>query len=121
MSSNLFPLHSSVARLYYVQLLSDNSAEIAGSSTRGVLPCGVKTRSGSQLFCPCSWPPLHARQKNQPQHNSSNSPNRIVLSLQDAITSTFDAKELKEGTAWIAHGPDFFFAIEALYKTSAIH
>jgi enterochelin esterase-like enzyme len=33
--------------------------------------------------------------------------------LRDAITSTFDAKDLKEGTAWIARGPDFFFAIEA--------
>jgi enterochelin esterase family protein len=41
----------------------------------------------------------------------SNSP-----SLKAAITSTLDAKELKEGTAWIAHGPDFFFAIEASTK-----
>ena len=38
----------------------------------------------------------------------SNSP-----ALHDAITSTFDAKDLKEGTAWIAQGPDFFFATEA--------
>jgi enterochelin esterase-like enzyme len=33
--------------------------------------------------------------------------------LRDAITATFDAKDLKAGTAWIAHGPDFFFAIDA--------
>jgi enterochelin esterase family protein len=33
--------------------------------------------------------------------------------LHDAITATFDAKDLKEGTAWIAQGPDFFFATEA--------
>src|SRR5208282_6005360 len=34
-------------------------------------------------------------------------------SLGNAIISTFDAKDLKDGTAWIAHGPEFFFAIEA--------
>ena len=33
--------------------------------------------------------------------------------LPQAITSTFDAKDLKEGTAWASHGPDFFFATEA--------
>jgi enterochelin esterase-like enzyme len=33
--------------------------------------------------------------------------------LKDAITATFDAKDLKEGTAWAGRGPDFFFAIEA--------
>jgi enterochelin esterase-like enzyme len=39
---------------------------------------------------------------------NSNSP-----ALRDAISGTFDAKELKEGTAWIARGPDFFFATQA--------
>jgi len=38
----------------------------------------------------------------------SNSP-----ALKDAITNTFDPKELKDGTAWISRGSDFFFAIEA--------
>ncbi len=33
--------------------------------------------------------------------------------LRDAITATFDAKDLKEGTAWVGRGPDFFFATEA--------
>jgi len=33
--------------------------------------------------------------------------------LQDAITASFDAKDLKEGTAWAGHGPDFFFVTEA--------
>ena len=33
--------------------------------------------------------------------------------LPQAIASTFDAKDLKEGTAWAGHGPDFFFATEA--------
>jgi enterochelin esterase-like enzyme len=33
--------------------------------------------------------------------------------LQDAITVSLDAKDLKEGTAWLGHGPDFFFATEA--------
>jgi enterochelin esterase-like enzyme len=41
----------------------------------------------------------------------SNSP-----ALKDAITTTLDAKELKDGTAWIGRGPDFFFALEATSK-----
>jgi enterochelin esterase-like enzyme len=36
--------------------------------------------------------------------------------LREAITATFDAKDLKDGTAWIALGPDFFFATEAPSK-----
>jgi enterochelin esterase-like enzyme len=39
--------------------------------------------------------------------------NSHELGLKDAITATFDEKDLKEGTAWIGHGPDFFFALEA--------
>ena len=41
----------------------------------------------------------------------SNSP-----ALKDAITNTFDGKELKDGIAWIGQGADFFFAIEAASK-----
>jgi enterochelin esterase-like enzyme len=41
----------------------------------------------------------------------SNSPD-----LKDAITTSLDAKSLKDGTAWIAFGPDFFFATEAPSK-----
>ena len=33
--------------------------------------------------------------------------------LREAVTATFDAKDLKEGTAWAGHGPDFFFVLEA--------
>ena len=36
--------------------------------------------------------------------------------LRDAITATLDTKELRDGTAWIARGPDFFFATEAPSK-----
>ena len=36
--------------------------------------------------------------------------------LRDAITSTFDAKDLKEGTAWAGHGHDFFFAVQCQPK-----
>lgn len=36
--------------------------------------------------------------------------------LRDAIVVTLDAKELKEGTAWIASGPEFFFATEVEAK-----
>ena len=43
----------------------------------------------------------------------SNSP-----SLHDAITATFDAKDLKEGTAWAGRGPEFFFAIDSSSQPS---
>jgi enterochelin esterase-like enzyme len=33
--------------------------------------------------------------------------------LRDAITATFEAKDLQEGTAWIGHSSDFFFATHA--------
>src|SRR5258708_21938583 len=45
----------------------------------------------------------------------SNSP-----ALRDAITATFDPKELKEGTAWAGRGPDFFFATEAPLQPSLV-
>jgi len=37
-------------------------------------------------------------------------------SLREAINSSFEAKDLKEGTAWMGRGPDFFFAIQAQAK-----
>jgi enterochelin esterase-like enzyme len=40
--------------------------------------------------------------------------------LKDAITNTLDAKELKDGTAWVGHGPDFFFALEATSKPALL-
>lgn len=45
----------------------------------------------------------------------SNSPN-----LRSAITDNFDAKDLKEGTAWSGHGSDFFFATQASSKPSLL-
>jgi enterochelin esterase family protein len=45
----------------------------------------------------------------------SNSP-----ALKDAITTTLDAKELKDGAAWIAQGSDFFFAIDTPSKPSLV-
>jgi enterochelin esterase family protein len=36
--------------------------------------------------------------------------------LHDAIAATFEAKDLKAGSAWIAQGSDFFFATEAASK-----
>jgi enterochelin esterase family protein len=39
---------------------------------------------------------------------TSNSPG-----LQAAVTTTFDPKDLKDGTASISRGPDFFFALQA--------
>jgi hypothetical protein len=32
------------------------------------------------------------------------------------ITSSLDQKQLASGTAWLAHGPDFFFALQAASK-----
>ena len=40
--------------------------------------------------------------------------------LQEAITATFDARDLKEGTAWTGHGPDFFFATQAPSQPSLV-
>jgi hypothetical protein len=45
----------------------------------------------------------------------SNSP-----ALKDAITKTLEAKELKDGTAWVGRGADFFFAIEAASSPSLV-
>jgi len=36
--------------------------------------------------------------------------------LQDAIRASFDAKDLKEGTAWAGRGPDFFFVVQSQMK-----
>ena len=33
--------------------------------------------------------------------------------LRAAIEASFEAKDLKEGTAWLGRGPEFFFAVEA--------
>ncbi len=38
--------------------------------------------------------------------------------LQAAIAATFESKNLDSGTAWIGHGPDFFFAINAKSEPS---
>lgn len=40
--------------------------------------------------------------------------------LTDAIANTLDAKELKDGTAWIGRGPDFFFAVETSAKPTLV-
>ena len=45
----------------------------------------------------------------------SNSP-----ALQDAIRSSFDAKDLHDGTAWAGHGPEFFFALQASSPPSLV-
>ena len=40
--------------------------------------------------------------------------------LEEAIRASFDAKDLKDGTAWSGHGPDFFFALEAASEPSLV-
>jgi enterochelin esterase-like enzyme len=42
--------------------------------------------------------------------------NSASLDLRSAIAGTFESKRLTEGTAWLGHGPDFFFATEAASK-----
>jgi enterochelin esterase-like enzyme len=42
--------------------------------------------------------------------------NSASPSLRDAIVSSFDSKRLASGSAWLGHGPDFFFATEAASK-----
>jgi len=45
----------------------------------------------------------------------SNSPG-----LPDAIAASFDGKDLKEGTASMSRGPDFFFALEAASQPALV-
>jgi enterochelin esterase-like enzyme len=40
--------------------------------------------------------------------------------LQAAIAATFESKNLDSGTAWIGHGPDFFFATNAKSEPSLL-
>jgi len=40
--------------------------------------------------------------------------------LRDAITASLDAKDLRDGTAWMGRGPDFFFAAEAPSKPALV-
>ena len=40
--------------------------------------------------------------------------------LRSGIEATFDGKELKDGTAWKGHGPDFFFATEAAFRPTLV-
>jgi len=63
---------------------------------------------------------------NTPAPTRLTAPQLIALAnakdptLRDAITATFDAKDLKAGTAWSGHGPDFFFAIESASQPTLI-
>ncbi|HET6206175.1 MAG TPA: hypothetical protein VFD98_05155 [Terracidiphilus sp.] len=38
--------------------------------------------------------------------------NQHSSELRAAIEASFDAKNLKQGSAWASHGPEFFFAVE---------
>ncbi len=40
--------------------------------------------------------------------------------LREAISATFAAKDLTEGTAWVGHGPDFFFVIQTSSQPSLV-
>ncbi|MDQ2844355.1 MAG: alpha/beta hydrolase-fold protein [Acidobacteriota bacterium] len=43
-----------------------------------------------------------------------------TTTLGPAIAATFDAKDLKEGTAWTGHGSDFFFATQAASRPELV-
>jgi enterochelin esterase-like enzyme len=40
--------------------------------------------------------------------------------LPDAIRASMEPKDLQSGTAWLGHGPDFFFAIESSSKPTLL-
>jgi enterochelin esterase family protein len=70
------------------------------------------------LACPAFSPRAAAQKLNATQLielAKSKSPR-----LQDAITASFEAKALKEGTAWAGRGPDFFFAMEAATEPALV-
>jgi enterochelin esterase family protein len=59
--------------------------------------------------------PMFAAEKlTAPQLIALAKSNRAAL--RDAITASFEAKDLKEGTAWAGHGADFFFATQAAVR-----
>jgi enterochelin esterase-like enzyme len=64
------------------------------------------------LLCFCLIAPSFAAEKlTAPQLIAIAKSKRA--GLRDAITTSFEAKDLKEGTAWAGRGLDFFFATEA--------
>jgi enterochelin esterase family protein len=71
------------------------------------------------LLSLCLLAPAFAAEKSTaPQLIALAKSSRAVL--RDAITASFDAKDLKEGTAWSGHGPDFFFATEAASRPTLL-
>jgi enterochelin esterase-like enzyme len=81
----------------------------------GLVAVAVVLVSGARLSADAAAPAPAAAEKSSAvqliEMAKANSPD-----LREAITATLDAKELKEGTAWIARGPEFFFATEASAK-----
>src|SRR5450631_2693649 len=82
---------------------------------RGHFMCRLKALGLTGILTLLMIAPTFATEKSDATQlialAKSNSPG-----LRDAITATLDTKELKDGTAWIARGPDFFFATEAPTK-----
>ncbi len=84
------------------------------------MPCFIK-------FSPFFFALMLAAIPSPSSAQKSTAPQLIELAkspgpaLRDAITATFDAKDLQDGTAWSGHGPDFFFATRAAVKTATLH
>jgi len=69
----------------------------------------------SMVLLPSCWAAEKRSVQQLTEMANSHSPG-----LQAAITSTFDSKDLKEGTAWIGRGSDFFFVTQAASQPSLI-
>ena len=80
---------------------------------RCIIPVRVLALTALVVLCSLAF------SASSPAAGKSTAPQLIELArkggpaLRDAIAATFDAKDLKEGTAWSGHGPEFFFAVES--------
>lgn len=78
-----------------------------------------RNRSPRMLFLLAAWVFAMAISGRTCAAQKSNATELTALAksnsrqLRDAITATFEAKDLREGTAWAGHGPDFFFVLNA--------
>ncbi len=72
----------------------------------------------SFLLLLCLLTPAFAQQLSAPQLIDLAKSNPAAL--QKAITETFPAKDLQEGTAWASNGPDFFFALQTASQPSLV-
>ena len=87
------------------------------------------TRRGRNGFCGCAWLLALVLLSLSPVAFAADKSTALQLieiaksdhpGLQDAITASFDAKALKDGTASMSKGPEFFFALEAASQPALV-